>query len=221
MIIIRSEPWCLLALHFLCPRNRDFGRLENMRSNFRTLGSHEFRLQRAQFVLRKFKSLLKVGIQIQPKGFIGKRICYTDPTNGKSSQLIGDDVCVSWPFEKGGWTRLQSISRLPTAAEGLRPSPVCTCAQCGGSNVAGKLKTTWTIVCAPLWSSLTQPPQVGQRCRHCPTVMSGSSLLRTELHCKVREGVARRPSFCVQTAIDSNALIPSDCVQEAGFARSA
>ena len=141
-----------------------------MRSNFRTLGSHEFRLQRAQFVLRKFKSLLKVGIQIQPKGFIGKRICYTDPTNGKSSQLIGDDVCVSWPFEKGGWTRLQSISRLPTAAEGLRPSPVCTCAQCGGSNVAGKDRLDHSLR-TPLWSSLTQPPQVGQRCRHCPTVM--------------------------------------------------
>ena len=173
-----------------------------MRSNFRTLGSHEFRLQRAQFVLRKFKSLLKVGIQIQPKGFIGKRICYTDPTNGKSSQLIGDDVCVSWPFEKGGWTRLQSISRLPTAAEGLRPSPVCTCAQCGGSNVAGKDRLDHSLRTALVeldpasastsGSALTLPHRYG------------SSLLRTELHCKVRECVARRPSLCgMQTAIDS------------------
>ena len=169
-----------------------------MRSNFRTLGSHEFRLQRAQFVLRKFKSLLKVGIQIQPKGFIGKRICYTDPTNGKSSQLIGDDVCVSWPFEKGGWTRLQS--RLPTAAEGLRPSPVCTCAQCGGSNVAGKDRLDHSLRTAlveldPASASGSALPTLPHR--------YGSSLLRTELHCKVREGVARRPSFCVQTAIDS------------------
>ena len=42
------------------------------------------------------------GIQIRPKGFIVKRICYTDPMNGKFSQLVaGDDVCISWPFEKG------------------------------------------------------------------------------------------------------------------------
>jgi hypothetical protein len=42
------------------------------------------------------------GTQVREEGFVVKRISYTDPMNGKSSQLIaGDDVCVPWPFEDG------------------------------------------------------------------------------------------------------------------------
>ena len=42
------------------------------------------------------------GTQVRREGFVVKRISYTDPMNGKSSQLIaGDDVCVAWPFEEG------------------------------------------------------------------------------------------------------------------------
>ena len=88
------------------------------------------------------------------------------------------------------WARLQS--RSPT--KGLRPSPVCSCAQCGGSNVA-RGKTASTMFCAaPLWSSMTRLQQMGQRCRHCRRCC-GSSLLRTALHCKVRDGGAPRPRY--------------------------
>ena len=42
------------------------------------------------------------GTEVRAEGFVVERISYTDPKNGKSSQLkAGDDVCVPWPFEEG------------------------------------------------------------------------------------------------------------------------